>query len=87
MPIQETVRVQLNFPIDRVTEPVIWYLAHHYHLKFSIRYASIDIKIGGFTVLDLTGDREDINAGLAWAQEQGVEISSLGINGANEWAI
>ena len=87
MPIQETVRVQLNFPLDRVKEPVIWHLAHDYRLKFSIRYASIDPKFGGFTVLDLTGDRDDINAGLTWAQQQGVEISSLGVNGANEWVI
>ncbi len=85
--MQETVRVQLNFPLDRVKEPVIWHLSHHYRLRFSIRYASIDIKQGGYTVLDLTGERDDINAGLAWAQEQGVEISALGINGANEWAI
>lgn len=85
--MQETVRVQLNFPLDRVKEPVIWHLSHYYRLRFSIRYAAIDVKTGGYTVLDLTGERDDINNGLQWAQEQGVEISSLGINGANEWAI
>jgi ABC-type methionine transport system ATPase subunit len=85
--MQETVRVQLNFELDRVKEPVIWHLSHHYRLKFSIRYASIDIDKGGYTVVDLSGERADIDAGLAWALDQGVEISALGINGANEWAI
>ena len=86
-PKSETVRVQFNFPLDRVKEPVIWHLSHHYRLKFSIRYASIDPKIGGYTVLDLEGDRDDIAAGLVWAQEVGVEVSALGVNGANEWVI
>jgi ABC-type methionine transport system ATPase subunit len=85
--MQDTVRVQLNFPLDRVKEPVIWHLSHYYRLRFSIRYASIDPKNGGYTVVDFTGDRTDIENGLQWAQEQGVEISALGINGANEWAI
>ena len=83
----ETVRVQLNFPLQQVKEPVIWHLSHHYRLRFSIRYAAIHPETGGYTVVDFSGDRADINAGLAWAQEQGVEISALGINGENEWAI
>ncbi len=85
--MNETVRVQLNFPLERIKEPVIWHLSHHFRLKFSIRYAAISPDTGGYTVVDFSGERADINAGLAWAQEQGVEVSALGVNGENEWAI
>ena len=83
----ETIRVQLNFPLEQVKVPVIWHLAHDFGLMFSIRRASIDIHIGGYTVLDLTGPRSQIDAGLVWAQKQGVEISAIGSNGADEWVL
>ena len=53
--MDETIRVQLNFPLQEVTKPIVWRLAHDFGLKFSIRRASIDIRTGGFTVLELTG--------------------------------
>ncbi len=83
----DTVRVQLNFPLEQVKEPIIWHLAHDYGLKFSIRRASIDIRTGGFTVLELSGPRERIEAGLAWTQAQGVEVTSIGLDGTDEWVV
>lgn len=83
----ETVRVQLNFPLDRVRKPVIWHFAHDFGLMFSIRRANIDPHVGGFTELELTGPREKIAAALAWAQQEGVEISAIGTDGAHEWVL
>lgn len=83
----ETIRVQLNFPLERVTKPIIWHLAHDYNLMFSIRRASIDIHVGGYTVLEITGRRADIDAGLAWARDEGIEVSSIGLDGTDEWAV
>jgi ABC-type methionine transport system ATPase subunit len=83
----ETVRVQLNFPLEQVKEPIIWHLAHDFGLKFSIRRASIDIHAGGWTVLELSGPREQIEAGLTWAQGRGVEVTSVGANGTDEWTV
>ena len=83
----ETIRVQFNFPLDRVKKPVIWHLAHDFGLMFSIRKANIDAKLGGYTVLDLTGPREKIEAGIQWAIEEGVEVSALGATGEDEWVI
>ncbi len=84
---KETIRVQLNFPLEQVTKPIIWHLAHDYNLMFSIRRASIDIKVGGYTVLEITGRRADINAGLEWARAEGIEVSSIGLDGTDEWAV
>jgi ABC-type methionine transport system ATPase subunit len=83
----ETIRVQLNFPLAEVKKPIIWHLAHDFGLMFSIRRAQIDVKTGGFTVLELTGPREQIDAGLEWARNEGIETSFIGTDGADEWVL
>lgn len=80
-----TTRVQLNFPIQQVPKPVIWHLAHDFGLVFSIRRANIDAHAGGFTVLELTGDRDSIERGLEWVRQEGVAVSAVGANGPDEW--
>ena len=82
----QTVRVQLNFPIQQVPKPIIWHLSHDFDLVFSIRRASIDVHAGGFTVLELTGPKDRIDAGLAWVESEGVGVSAVGANGPDEWA-
>ncbi len=82
----ETVRVQLDFPVEQIKQPIIWHLSHDYDLKFSIRRASVDFHAGGFTVLELTGPRASLDAGLEWVKAQGVHVSSVGPNGTDEWA-
>jgi len=81
----ETIRVQLNFPLEQVKKPIIWHLAHDFGLMFSIRRANIDFHVGGFTVLELTGPRDRIDAGLEWVRGQGVETSFIGLDGTEEW--
>jgi ABC-type methionine transport system ATPase subunit len=83
----DRVRVRLYFPLEQVTKPIIWHLAHDYGLMFSIRRADIDVKVGGYTVLELTGPREQIDRGLEWARNEGVEVSAIGLDGTDEWAV
>jgi translation initiation factor 2 alpha subunit (eIF-2alpha) len=83
----ETVRVQLNFPLTEVNKHLIWHLGHEYGLIYSIRKANIDIHTGGYTVLDLTGPLDKIKSALAWAQQEGVEVQTLGIDGNDEWVV
>jgi ABC-type methionine transport system ATPase subunit len=85
--MNETIRVQLIFPLAEVKKPVIWHFAHDFGLMFSIRRAQIDVNTGGYTVLDLTGPKEKIDAALQWARREGVEASFLGTTGAEEWVI
>jgi hypothetical protein len=83
----ETIRVQLNFPLAEATKPIIWHFAHDWELKFSIRKANIDSTIGGYTVLDLTGKRDNIDAALEWAATEGIEVLVGGATGEDEWVI
>ena len=84
--MEEKIRVQLNFPLEQVKKPIIWHIGHDFGLMFSIRRANIDFHTGGFTVLELTGPREKINAALEWARAEGVETSFIGLDGTDEWA-
>lgn len=83
----ETIRVQLNFPLEQVKKPIIWHFAHDYQLMFSIRRANIDAHVGGYTVLELTGTRDNINGALQWARDEGIEVSSIGVDGTDEWIV
>jgi ABC-type methionine transport system ATPase subunit len=83
----ETIRVQLNFPLEQVKKPIIWTIAHDYDLMFSIRRANIDAHAGGYTVLELTGERAKIDAALEWARSEGIEVSAIGVDGTDEWAV
>ncbi len=82
----ETLRVQLNFPLDQVPKPVIWHLSHDFDVVFSIRRAQIDAHAGGFCVLELTGPRAKIEAGLKWVEGEGVGVSPVGATNPDEWA-
>lgn len=84
---QDTVRVQFNFPLEHVKKPIIWHLATDYGLKFSIRRANIDIHVGGFTVLEITGPTDKIEEALAWARAEGIETSYIGVDGTDEWVV
>lgn len=81
----ETIRVQLTFPLEQVKKPIIWHFAHDYGLMFSIRRANIDAHVGGFTVLEMSGPRERMDAALEWARSEGIEVSSVGGPGTDEW--
>ena len=83
----ETIRVQLNFPLEQVKKPIIWHLAHDYGLIFSIRRANIDVHAGGYTALELTGPRDNIDAGLEWVRNEGVEVTPIGVDGTDEWVV
>lgn len=83
----ETIRVQLNFPLEQVKKPIIWHLSHDFNLRFSIRRASIDVHTGGYTVLELTGEKSQIEAGLEWVRSEGIETSFIGLDGTDEWVV
>jgi len=83
----ETLRVQLNFPLEQVTKPIIWHFCAEYGLKFSIRRANIDVHVGGFTVLELTGPADQLKAALDWATGEGIQVGLVGADGTDEWVV
>jgi len=84
---KETIRVQLNYPLERVTEPILYHLVMDYHLIPNVRKASVDGNTGGFIYLDLTGDKAEIEEGLKFLEDCGIYVSAIGLDGTQEWAI
>lgn len=84
---KETIRVQLNYPLERVKEPVLYHLVMDYGLIPNIRRANIDVHTGGFIVLELSGERTDLDRGLKFLESCGITVTGVGVEGTQEWAV
>ena len=83
---QETIRVQLNYPLERVKEPILYHLVMDYALIPNIRRASIDVHTGGFIVLELTGEKGQLDRGLKFLESCGITVTDVGMDSAREWS-
>jgi ABC-type methionine transport system ATPase subunit len=84
---QDSVRVRLTYPLERVHEPILYRLVTDYDLIPNIRRANIDPHSGGFIFLELQGAGTDIASALRFLDAVGVEVSPIGLDGSEEWAI
>ena len=57
-------------------EPVIYELGHKFKLVTNIRGATIKEDIGLVT-LEITGDENEIDAGIDWLQSMGVKVEPI----------
>jgi ferredoxin len=73
----ETRRVVLRFPKKLIDQPITSKLIKDYDLDFNILRAEISEDSEGLLILGLTGKRANLERGLSWAREQGVEIQPL----------
>lgn len=81
----ETLRVQLDYPLEHVREPIIYHLVRDYHLIPDIRRARIDHNAGGMLVLELTGEREHLEAGIAFVRGLNITVTEIGAE--DPWTI
>ncbi len=80
-----TIRVQLDYPLEQVKEPVLYHLVKDYNLIPNIRRAQIDIRTGGMMVLQLEGTTEDLERSMDYLREHGIIVTELGQESA--WTI
>ena len=73
MPIR---RVTFTFKTELIQRPVIYELGVNFEIVTNIRRAEVN-QNDGWVVLELEGSAEEIERGLAWVTEQGVEVSLL----------
>jgi ABC-type methionine transport system ATPase subunit len=79
------IRVQLDYPLEQVKEPVIYHLVTDYHLIPNIRRANIDVHSGGFLVLEIEGERADLEAGQEFLKRVGITVTPVGTE--ESWTI
>lgn len=70
MPVK---RVKLTFPEDLIKEPVIFTVAKKFDLMPNIRRAKVTESVGE-VVLELAGAERNLEEGIAYLRERGVQI-------------
>ena len=66
-------RVRLTFPQNLIKEPVIFTMAKQFNIVPNIRRARVTETVGEM-VLEIEGTEEDIDKGLQWLREKGLDI-------------
>lgn len=69
-------RVYLTYLDEAMKEPLIYELGHKFKVVTNIRGATIKEDIGLVT-LEITGDEEEIDAGIDWIQSMGVKVDPI----------
>ena len=66
-------RVMLTVSQEVIAEPVIYNLGQQFQVVPNIRRADVS-EDGGWVVLELEGEEENIEDGLAWVMSKGIRI-------------
>jgi hypothetical protein len=69
-------RVKLSFNPTMVSEPVIHQLGSRFAVVTNIRRADVT-REEGWVVLEVEGDLDDIDRGLAWVEDRGVRVDPV----------
>ena len=78
----QSIRVQLDYPLEQVKEPIIFHLVTDYDLVPNIRRANIDFHTGGMMVLQLDGKRDNLDDGIAFLRRIGITVTEVGVEPA-----
>jgi ABC-type methionine transport system ATPase subunit len=68
--------VMFTFPPELIKEPIIFNLSLQFKVTPNIRRADIS-ENKGWVVLELEGEEEDIEAGIAWVISKGVRVDPV----------
>jgi L-aspartate semialdehyde sulfurtransferase ferredoxin len=85
--IQETIRIQLNYPPEKVNQPVLYRLIRDFGLKLNILKANVEPRTGSFVFLELSGESGAIERALRFLDAEGIGVSAIGLDGVTEWGI
>jgi ABC-type methionine transport system ATPase subunit len=70
------VRVKFTFPAEQIREPIIWEVGKRFDLMTNIRRADVTSEIA-WAVLELDGEKQDLEQGLKWVEERGVRVDPI----------
>jgi ferredoxin len=67
----------LRFPPEIVDQPIVYRLARDFNLVFNILKAMITPGKEGIMILELSGDMENLEKGLKFLTDVGVEVKTI----------
>lgn len=68
--------IMFTFPQDLIKEPIIYNLGQQFNVITNIRRADIS-EDKGWVVLELEGEENDIEQGIAWVTSKGVRVDPI----------
>jgi L-aspartate semialdehyde sulfurtransferase ferredoxin len=72
----EKQRVKFTFVQELIKEPIIWKLAKEFDVVTNIRRADVQDD-RGWVILEIEGERDEIERSLEWVEQQGVRIDPV----------
>ena len=66
-----------TFPQELLREPIIYTLGQQFHIVTNIYRADVS-ENRGWVVLEMEGEEEDIEQGIAWVTSKGVRVDVAG---------
>lgn len=78
-----TIKVNLTFPPAKVTFPLMTQLVRNFGLEVNILHADVRLNKTGKLIVELTGERENIDKALQYIEEQGITYHVF--NGTLTW--
>lgn len=79
----KTVNLRLDYPRAQVTQPLLYHLIQEFRLVPNIRRANIDSRSGGWIILQLEGEPQDLQAGQEYLERLGIRVMEQ--NDEPEW--
>jgi ferredoxin len=70
-------KMVLHFPSTIVEQPCTYHLIKDYNLMINILKANINPRKEGFIVVEISGEKQDFSAGVAFLQSRGVKVHPL----------
>ncbi len=83
----EVIRLQLTYPEQHVEEPILYHLVVDYGLMPNIRRANMESGVGGYLLLELSGEPKFLRKGIAFLEGCSIEVTSVGLDGDSSWAV
>jgi len=75
MQTTKTVNLRLDYPRAQVTQPILYHLIQEFALIPNIRRANIDSASGGWIILQLEGETDNLKAGQEYLESLGVRVT------------
>ena len=71
-----TKRIRLNFPPERIKEPVLYNLAKQFRLKTNILEADLHGDTG-WLLIEVEGPLRQVERGIAWVVGLGIGVEEI----------
>ena len=69
-------QVMFTFPQELIKEPIIYNLGLQFNVVTNVRRADVS-EDWGWVVLELEGEENDIEEGIAWVNSKGIRIDPI----------